>query len=78
MSLQTEASGSPSRATVTTDGNGRFTASVLVWYGYGLHVYDNWVSYHYWDWGFLSITSGSRNLASDNIYAFAYSIFRPH
>jgi adhesin/invasin len=78
VSLQTEASGSPSRATVTTDSNGRFTASVLVWYGFGLHVYDNWVSFHYWDWGYLSITSGSRSLASDSIYAFAYSIFRPH
>jgi hypothetical protein len=78
VSLQIESSGSPRTATVTTDNTGRFTASVLVWYGYGLHAYDNWVSYHYWDWGYLSITSGSRTLGSDRIYAYAYSTYRPH
>ncbi|WNG26836.1 hypothetical protein F0U62_24570 [Cystobacter fuscus] len=78
--FQTEGITNISRKDVVADVFGYFTASVLVPYGYGLHYYDNWVSGHYWDWGYVDVysTDTAALLGSDSIYAFSYQLYQPH
>jgi hypothetical protein len=78
--FQTEGITNISRQDVVADLNGYFTASVFVPNGYGRRYYDNWVSGHYWDWGYVDVfsTDTAVLVASDSIYAFSYQLYQPH